>query len=54
MKAFLKIFFKIILALGVVAAGLTALHIWSENQADYIEIYNDSDDNDFDEGELYG
>lgn len=50
-RTMLKMIFKILLALGLVAAGLTALRYLNERRSDYIEIYNNSDD-EFDE-DLY-
>ena len=39
----LKVFFKVLLALGAVFAVFAALSYFDNQQSDYVEIYNDED-----------
>lgn len=45
-----KVLLKVLLALGAVFAAVAAFQYFIAGQADYIEVYNDGDE---DDGEYY-
>lgn len=52
-KTMFKVFFKIMLALGAVFAALAFIRYLDGRRNDYIEIYNEDDEDEYGE-ELYG
>ncbi|MDL2324845.1 hypothetical protein LJC61_06835 [Ruminococcaceae bacterium OttesenSCG-928-A16] len=54
-KNFFQALLKIAFIAGLVSAVLAVVYYFTDKQNDYIEIYNDTDDeDDFDDGEDFG
>lgn len=47
LSSIFKVIFKILLALGVVFGALVLLQRFSDRRTNYIEIYNEGEDEDF-------